>query len=240
MCKKWILFGIVSALVCSLSAGILLFAYVNAPTHEGTVCFVSVWHAKYPMALGCAMSSLQDLSGGLVGGAGALIAAMLAAIFVWEQIDQSRMLATREYSRRRELELMGLHRLKEYYDEIIIVFEKSQGAPDVRYVNGMDALYKQGLLLDVSSTAPSDFQSIAHGSFLRLANLNHALENSRNMGAGGTVDTKSRTEINGSINTTIDRMIVDRDQIRVEISHRATEGFHTVAEIMNPAHISQN
>ena len=62
---------------------VLSFAQIYAPT-EGGRCGESIATAKWPMWIGCALASNENLAGGLIAGAGA----MFAAWVVWAAIDR--------------------------------------------------------------------------------------------------------------------------------------------------------
>jgi hypothetical protein len=88
-------------ILTGIVVGLLSFADTYA-INEGKRCAPSIAKSQWPMYLGCAMATHEDLAAGLIGGAGALFAAWLAFTAVQEQIGEER--SHRERQTRNEEE----------------------------------------------------------------------------------------------------------------------------------------
>jgi hypothetical protein len=199
---------------------ILGFAHANAILDEGKRCFPGFLHAQWPKWIGCAMAAHENLAGGLIGGAGALFAAFIAADAVWQQIIDAREQARIAEDRRKNLEYYSFERVVEWYSRLLRPFENVVGAEDIKYVNGLNTLYKTGNLVPFFGTLPAEYQSLARDAWERLSNLNFALGEAQKIGQGGTLDLKARAEINAGIRDVVESMIEFRQIAKDEVSKR--------------------
>jgi hypothetical protein len=165
------------------------------------------------------MAEHQDLAGGLIGGAGALFAAFIAADAVWQQILDVRRQVNVADGRRNALELFSFGRVIEYYTRLLRPFEEAGGFEDIKYVNGMNMLFKTGDLVPFFGSLPPDHQSLARDAWERTSNLNHALGEVQ-IGMSGAPDVKSRTEINRNISDLVGNMREYRDLAKAEFDSR--------------------
>jgi hypothetical protein len=205
--------------------GILGFAHAFARLDEGKRCFSDGFlHAQWPKWIGCAIAEHQDLAAGLIGGAGALFAAFIAADAVWQQIRDARRQVNVAEQRREQLELYNLRRVVDYYSRLLQPFDQAVGTDDIKDVNGLNTLYKTGNLVAFFGSLPLEFQSLVRDVWERLSNLNYALNEIQKIGAGGTLDIRSRTEINKSIHAVVVNMREHRDLAQTEIDNRTSVG----------------
>jgi hypothetical protein len=107
---------------------------------EGKRCFPSFLHAQWPKWIGCAMAAHENLAGGLTGGAGALLAALIAADAVWQQIRDAREQIDIAEQRRQAAELYSFERVVEYYSRLLRPFDEAGGTEKIKYVNGLNTL----------------------------------------------------------------------------------------------------
>ncbi len=220
--RRRIVGGAVVGMILLLGiVSILGFAHAFAHLEESKRCFPAGFvHAQWPKWIGCAMAEHQDLAAGLIGGAGALLAAFIAADAVWQQINDARQQVHLADRRRELLELYNLRRVVEYYSRVLRPFDEAPGADDVKYVHGLITLYKTGNLVAFFGSLPPEYQSLVRDAWERLSNLNYRLNEAQKIGMGGTQDIKSRTEINRNIGSVVTNMREDRGRAQAELDTR--------------------
>ncbi|WP_063994281.1 hypothetical protein [Bradyrhizobium sp.] len=190
------------------------FAHSYGISDESRRCFPSFWHAQWPKWIGCAMAAHENLAGGLIGGFGALLAAIIAADAVWQQIADAREQVSLAERQRQEIEFDSFLRVTRYYSRLLRAFDGAQGHDHIVFINGMDALYKSGNLVPFFGSLPDAHKSLARDAWERLSNLNHALEKSRQDGMAGAANPGLRNEINNSI-----REVVADMRTNLEMAH---------------------
>lgn len=91
----------VGLILITVVVALLIFAdtFSAEPAKQ---CAPNILKAKLPMWLGCAMTTYQDLSAGLLAGAGALFAAWLAFQAVQEQIEEAKNDRERQQAEGKE------------------------------------------------------------------------------------------------------------------------------------------
>lgn len=187
---------------------ILILGLVHAyAIKEPGQCFGGAFsHAQWPRWIWCAMSAHEGLAGGLIGAAGALIAAVIAAAVVWQQLQFERYKFRVGERRREQIELYGLERVVDYYKRLLQVFDQAQGHENIKFVNGLDAIYKSGRLVAFFGVLPAEHQGLVRDVWERLSNLNYALTESRKNGASGVGDLRAREAINTGISEVVSDM----------------------------------
>jgi hypothetical protein len=89
-------------LVVTLAAftvvGILAFTHTFAILTDDKRCFAGFLHAQWPKWIGCAISAHENLSGGLIGAAGTILAAYIAWMAVDNQNEVQREIAGRNHT----------------------------------------------------------------------------------------------------------------------------------------------
>jgi hypothetical protein len=190
-----LLFGTTAILLVGI-VGVLGFAHAFARIEEGKRCFAGLMHAQWPKWVGCAMAAHENLAGGLIAGAGALIAALIAADAVWQQIQDARSQVAIAEQRRQYLESFSLVRALHYYSGLIHFFEVAEGPYHLKYINGLDAIYKSGNLVPFFGSLPAEHQNLTRDAWERLSNLNNALTRSRE---SSTDDAASTSAINAGL-----------------------------------------
>jgi hypothetical protein len=199
--------------------GILGFAHGVAYSYPGKCFFSGFLHAQWPKWIGCAMTTHENLAGGLIGGAGALFAAFIAADAVWHQLAFERQKFNLAEERRNALEIYSFERVIEYYSRLLRPFDLAVGHEDGKHVNGIDDLYKTGNLVPFFGSLPADHQSLARDAWERLSNLNHALIELRKQ--PGVPDVKSRMAINAGIGEVVESMGKFRQLAEQGLAQRA-------------------
>ncbi|OKO83745.1 hypothetical protein [Bradyrhizobium sp. NAS96.2] len=169
--------------------------------------------------LGCAMAAHENLAGGLIAAAGALYAAWWAAGAVWQQIEDARAQIALAEQQREVVETDSFMRVISYYTRLLRSFEAAGGHEDIKYVNGLDALYKSGNLVPFFGSLPDDHRSLVRDVWERLSNLNYALVEARKVGQGGTGDLKTRNEINTSIGEVVENILANRELANDAVRH---------------------
>jgi hypothetical protein len=161
------------------------------------------------------------LAGGLIGAAGALLAAIIAADAVWQQIMDARQQVQITDQRRERLELYNLRRVVEYYSRLLRPFDEAPGADDIKYVHGLNTLYKTGNLVAFfgSASLPSEYQGIVREVWERLSSLNSVLDELQKL---PVPDSKSRAEINNNIRDVVANVRDHRNLARSELDSRTT------------------
>jgi len=201
--------------------GILGFAHAFAHLEESKRCFSTGFqHAQWPKWIGCAIAVHEGLAAGLIGAAGALLAAIIAADAVWQQIGDARQQVQMADQRRERLELYNLRRVVEYYSRMLRPFDEAPGAEDITYVNGLTTLYKTGNLVAFFGSLPPEYQGIVRDAWERLSNLKYALNEAQKIGAGGGPDIMGRTEINKNIRDVVANMREHRSLAQSELDSR--------------------
>ena len=222
--QRRILFGLCIGSVLALGIiGVLGFAHAFAHLEEGKRCFPTGFlHAQWPKWIGCAIATHESLAAGLTGAPGALLAAIIAADAVWQQIGDARQQVQISDQRRERLEIYNLHRVVEYYSRLLRPFDEAPGVEDIKYVHGLNTLYKTGNLVAFfgSASLPSEYQGIVRDAWERLSNLNGALNEVQKIGAGGAPDIKSRTEINKNIGEVVANMREHMQVAQSELDNR--------------------
>jgi hypothetical protein len=113
----------------------------------------------------------------------------------------------------------NLRRVVEYYARLLQSFDQALGAEDIRYVHGLNTLYKTGNLVAFFGSLPPEYQGTVRDAWERLSNLNYALNE---LQKSGTVDIKSRTEINKNIGAVVVNMREHRDLAQGDLETRTT------------------
>ncbi|NEU95745.1 hypothetical protein [Bradyrhizobium uaiense] len=178
--QRRLLFGLIVFLVI-LSAIVAIVGFVQAFAHldESKRCFSSGFaHAQWPKWIGCAVAAHESLSAGLIGAAGALFAAIIAADAVWQQIADARRQMRLADQRRERFELYNLRRVVDYYSRLLKPFDEAPGTEDIKHVHGLNTLHKTGNLVAFFGSAdlPSEYQGIVRETWERLSSLNSALD----------------------------------------------------------------
>jgi hypothetical protein len=200
---------------------ILGFAHAFADLEQSKRCFSTGFgHAQWPKWIGCAIAAHEGLAAGLIGAAGALLAAIIAADAVWQQIGDGRQQVQILDQRRERLELYNLRRVVEYYSRLLQPFDEAPGAEDIKYVDGLNTLYKTGNLVAFFGSLPPEYQGIVRDAWERLSILNYALKEVQKIGAGGAPDIKGRTEINKNIRAVVANMREHRSLAQSELDSR--------------------
>jgi hypothetical protein len=188
---------IVGTILVLVVVGILAFAHAFAHLENSKRCLPwGFMHAQWPKWIGCAIAVHEGLAAGLIGAAGALLAAFIAADAVWQQIRDARQQAKAADQRREGLELYNLRRVAEYYSRLLQPFDGAPGDENIKYVHGLNTLYKTGNLVAFFGSLPPEYQGIVRDAWERLSNLNYALDKLQQL---DIPDIKSRTEINKNI-----------------------------------------
>jgi hypothetical protein len=220
--QRRVLFAlIVGSTLILVIVGILGFAHAFANLEESKRCFSTGFvHAQWPKWIGCAIATHEALAAGLIGAAGALLAAIIAADAVWQQIGDARRQTQIADQRRERLELYNLRRVVEYYSRLLQPFDVAPGLEDIKYVHGLNTLYKTGNLVAFFGSLPPEYQGIVRDAWERLSNLNYALNEVQKIGMGGTPDIKSRAEINRNIGAVVANMREHRGLAQSELDSR--------------------
>jgi hypothetical protein len=200
---------------------ILAFAHAFAILDADKRCFPGFVHAQWPKWIGCAMAAHENLAGGLIAAAGALLAAIIAADAVWQQIRDARDQVAIAESRQHARETFSFRRVVEYYSRLLRPFDQAEGGEDIKYVNGLNALFKTGNLVPFFGSLPDHEQHLARDAWERLSNLNYALgELQKQIGNSGAIDTRSRAEINAGIREVVKSMHEFRASAEKELIYR--------------------
>jgi hypothetical protein len=220
--QRRVVFGlIVGSTLILVIVSILGFAHAFANLEESRRCFSTGFvHAQWPKWIGCAIAAHEGLAAGLIGAAGALLAAIIAADAVWQQIWDARKQLQMADQRRERLELYNLRRVIEYYSRLLQPFDEAPGTEDIKYVHGLTTLYKTGNLVAFFGSLPPEYQGMVREAWEWLSNLNYRLNEVQKIGMGGAPDIAGRAEINKNIGAVVANMREHRNLAQSELDSR--------------------